>query len=348
MTERNTPPARHQSWELAQMQALPLTQKISMTKRRIREWYDAFEGQVYVSFSGGKDSTVLLHIVRSMYPDVPATFCDTGLEYPEIREFVKTFENVEWLKPKMNFKEVIRTCGYPVISKEVSQVIREARVGLQKGDGTYQYRLDQLNGERRNADGSVSKYNKAKYKYLLDAPYLISEECCKIMKKDPAKRYEKVSGRKAIIGTMAAESMLRKQRWMRYGCNAYEDHKRPISTPLAFWTEQDVLEYLVRYAVPFCSVYGDIIGVLADGSMLTDDELRPMSQTCGIPEDAKLRTTGAQRTGCMFCCLGLSQDPERFLRMKETHPTQYAWCMKPVEEGGLGLDEVLNFIHVPH
>lgn len=332
------------------MQALPLTQKISMTKRRIREWYDAFEGQVYVSFSGGKDSTVILHIIRSMYPDVPAVFCDTGLEYPEIREFVKTFENVEWLKPKMNFREVVLTRGYPVISKEVANVVREARAGLKNGNGTYQRSLDKLNGELREADGSISKYNKAKYKYLLDAPFLISEECCNIMKKNPAKRYERASGRKVFLGTMAAESMLRKSKWMQYGCNAYEDRKRPISTPMAFWTEQDVLEYLMRYEIPYCSVYGDIIGTLNDGTILTADELRPMSQTCGIPEDAKLSTTGCDRTGCMFCMFGChrEKEPNRFQRMKATHPTQYAWCMKPVEEGGLGLDEVLNFIHVPH
>lgn len=102
--------------------------KVKMTKQRIREWVNEFgvDG-VYVSFSGGKDSTVLLHIVREMYPEIPAVFCDTGLEYPEIREFVRKFDNVEWLKPKMNFKKVIDTYGYPFISKEVSAIVGGGR-----------------------------------------------------------------------------------------------------------------------------------------------------------------------------------------------------------------------------
>lgn len=114
--------------DLREKQALPLSLKIRLTKQRIREWVNEFgEDGVYVSFSGGKDSTVLLHLVREMYPRVPAVFCDTGLEYPEIREFVRTFDNVVWLKPKMNFKAVIEKYGYPFISKEVSECVYGAR-----------------------------------------------------------------------------------------------------------------------------------------------------------------------------------------------------------------------------
>lgn len=86
-------------WELRQKQSLPLEAKIIMSQRRIREWYEAWEGDVYVSFSGGKDSTVLLHLVRELYPEVPAVFVDTGLEYPEIRQFVRSVDNLECLKP---------------------------------------------------------------------------------------------------------------------------------------------------------------------------------------------------------------------------------------------------------
>ena len=84
---------KHSSYDLKQMQAVPLEQKIAMTKRRIREWYDYWDGMVYVSFSGGKDSTVLKHIVDSMHLDVPAVFVNTGLEYPEIQKFVRNIKD---------------------------------------------------------------------------------------------------------------------------------------------------------------------------------------------------------------------------------------------------------------
>lgn len=113
---------------LRQRQGLPLKAKIQMTKNRIREWVETYgEDGVYVSFSGGKDSTVLLDLVREEYPTIKAVFVDTGLEYPEIREFVKTFDNVDWLKPKKTFKQVIEECGYPFISKEVSECVSSAR-----------------------------------------------------------------------------------------------------------------------------------------------------------------------------------------------------------------------------
>lgn len=115
--------------DLRQLQAYTLGMKVMLTKQRIREWVNYFGTDgVYVSFSGGKDSTALLHIVREMYGDkIPAVFCDTGLEYPEIRNFVKTFDNVTWLKPKLTFRQVIEKYGYPFISKEVSERVYYAQ-----------------------------------------------------------------------------------------------------------------------------------------------------------------------------------------------------------------------------
>ena len=95
--------------ELKLLQNYPLDLKVEKTKLRIREWVDYYgEDGVYISFSGGKDSTVLLHIVRSIYPNIEAVFSNTGLEFPEIVQFVKTFDNVTIIKPNITFKQVIK------------------------------------------------------------------------------------------------------------------------------------------------------------------------------------------------------------------------------------------------
>lgn len=298
-----------------------------MTKRRIREWYEAWDGDVYVSFSGGKDSTVLKHIVDSIYKDVPAVFVNTGLEYPEIQRFVKDVKagkwscfnpNVEIIRPEMRFDEVIKKYGYPVISKEVAKVVFYARKENSKAGIAYR---EKLNGTLMY-NGKKSPYNCEKWKFLLDAPFEINSYCCDIMKKKPSHDYAKRTGRKAYVGTMASESRLRKQKWIKYGCNAF-DGKNPRSTPMSFWTENDVLEYIKIYSVPYCSVYGDIVA----------------------KDDGKLMTTGCDKTGCMFCMFGVHREksPNRFQRMKETHPKQYDFCMNK-----LGIKEVLEYINVPY
>lgn len=122
----------HDMEDLRQRQSLPLQAKILMTKRRIKEWFDFWQGDVYVSFSGGKDSTVMKHIVDQMYDNIPAVFVNTGLEYPEIQQFVREIKagkyscfnpDVEIIRPQMRFDEVIQKYGYPVISKEISHAI---------------------------------------------------------------------------------------------------------------------------------------------------------------------------------------------------------------------------------
>lgn len=157
--------------DLKIMQAWPLERKIQVTQTRILEWVLKYKNMVFVSFSGGKDSTVLLDLARRVYADMPAVFVDTGLEYPELREFVKTKENVEWLRPKHPFFEIIEKYGYPVISKEVSNVIYGARRGQE-------HRIRRLNGKALDKNGNPSIFNCEKYKYLLDAPFPISDKCC--------------------------------------------------------------------------------------------------------------------------------------------------------------------------
>jgi len=341
---------RHGKDDLRQMQSLPLEAKILMTQRRIRDWVDYWNGDVYVSFSGGKDSTVLKHIVDGMYDDIPAVFVNTGLEYPEIQQFVREIKagkydcfssNVEIIRPEMRFDEVLQKYGYPVVSKEVSQVVEEARRHIQSGRQN-SYRLKRLNGELVDKNGNKSVFNCEKWKFLLDADFKVSSKCCDVMKKRPVKKYERATKRKAIIGTMAAESLSRRQAWMKTGCNAY-DSDRPQSKPLSFWTEQDILHYIKKFNVPYCPVYGYI--QVKRNADAVDNQINLIDYLeCYEPEDT-LETTGCTRTGCMFCMFGchLEKEPNRFQRMKQTHPKQYEYCMDK-----LGLKEVLEYIGVPY
>ena len=114
---------KHTMSDLYQMQSLPLSAKIRMTARRINEWVNEFgEDGVYLSFSGGKDSTVLGHIIREVcgYKNIPFVFVDVPTQYPELKQFAQTFDNLVILKPKISFAEVCEKYGFLLFSKEIS------------------------------------------------------------------------------------------------------------------------------------------------------------------------------------------------------------------------------------
>lgn len=185
-------------------------------------------------------------------------------------------------------------------------------------------------GEGKFAD---SPYALTKWRFLLDADFDVSNYCCDVMKKAPAKKYEKETGRKPITAQMAEESRLRETQWLLYGCNAFDSKKRPISNPMSFWTENDVLEYIVKNNLKICSVYGEVQTV--GGQLYLD-----------IDGVAKYETTGAKRTGCMLCGFGchLDDDPNRFEILKQFHPKMYK-LLDSCTNNGVTFREAIEWIN---
>lgn len=125
------------------------------------------------------------------------------------------------------------------------------------------------------------------------------------MKKQPAKKYQRESMRKPYLGTMTEESRMRKQAWLKHGCNAFHSSDQK-SSPLSFWTEQDILAYIKMNKLEYASVYGEI-----------------------VENKGKLMTTGCSRSGCVFCCFAvhLEKGESRFQRLAKTHPRLYEYSI---------------------
>lgn len=287
---------------LKELQALPLKRKIQISQARIIEFYNRTNGKMYVSFSGGKDSTVLLHIVRSIFPETKAVFSNTGLEHPEIVEFVKSVDNVDIIRPEKTFRQVIDECGFLFPSKEISEYIMYYKMGSEW-----------------TRDENIMRYKGVeKYMPLINAPFKVSGKCCGIMKKKPLHKYHKDTGVFPIVGTMTEDSELRLSNWLRTGCNSFNS-KGTMSRPLSFWLEKDIIQYIDRYKIPYCKIYGNIVNG---------------------------KFTGEDRTGCIFCLAGVQMDKgARFRRLKKTHPKLWDYCMRPKDKGGLGMAEVLDWIN---
>jgi len=162
------------------------------------------------------------------------------------------------------------------------------------------------------------------WRFLFNAPFEVSSKCCDVMKKNPMEVYERSTGNRPFVGTLASDSKQRQRTYLQHGCNAY-DMTRPRSAPLSFWTEQDVLHCISKYGIRIPSVYGDIVQ----------------------DKDGLFSTTGVRRTGCLFCCFGLSLDEgprNRFELLAESHPRLHRFVMDK-----LGLQEVLKYCrdHAP-
>jgi 3'-phosphoadenosine 5'-phosphosulfate sulfotransferase (PAPS reductase)/FAD synthetase len=276
--------------ELIALQKMPLDEKIAFSQCKIEEFYYEAGQKVFVAYSGGRDSTVLLHLIRTNpfipMKDIPAVFVNTGLEWPEIVDFVKNTENVTTLRPDKSFRKVIEEYGYPIISKKVAALVDAYRNSKSRN----------LRNTTIARIGNSPYYLQKNYYHLIAAPFKISAKCCTVMKKNPIKKYKKETGQSEYLGMLAAESEFRKADWLTNSCNIMTKGAMK-SRPMMIWTLQDIVDYVKKFNLPICSIYD------------------------------RVDRTGC--LFCLFGCM-FPKNLNNFAVMKELHPKLYNVCMDKI------------------
>lgn len=248
-----------------------LDKKVRDACHRIEGLYYETEGKCYVSFSGGKDSTVLLALIKlceeiyTIPPNaIPAVFSNTGIELGITVDFVKWvkenwYPNVQIIRPIKSFSEVIQEDGKPMLSKLKSHALHQYRKGkrtkalcgllfdgvTQSGKSYYRNRI---------ADKDIHILHD-------DFDILASEKCCYWMKKKPFEMYEIDNETKGtIVGLRASEGGIRQiettRRVVAGGKICTVETERGIRKyPIIDWTDEDVDAFVKQYNVPLSDAY---------------------------------------------------------------------------------------------
>ena len=316
-----------------------------VAETRILEWCSKLDWNVYVAFSGGKDSCVLANLVASVWSaydikePLNLVFSDTGMEYIGIIKHLDIYKkylidkydikvNLIKVRSEYNTHTIYKEIGYPILSKKIARQLRDISNPTDKNYNTRKLYVTGIkkDGTKAKSFKLAEKWQKLfkinKENYSAELPFKVSEKCCDYFKKAPLKKYEKETGQSPIIGTMTDDSQSREQSWLITGCNNFaEGHKQ--SKPISFYLQQDILAYIIKYNIPISIVYGEVVEKL----------------------DGKLITTGEHNTGCKYCMFGshMEKGETRFERLKKLEPKSYDYAMS---EEGLGMAKILDFLNI--
>lgn len=230
---------------LQQYWNLPLDAKINYSKRIIRDTISSSNSSV-ICWSGGKDSTVLLHLVLQLKPDIPVIHIDTGVLFPETEDFVKYLSNLWKLNlyigrplEQESFWDTVGRFGWPIFGKSIAQSVGKA---IRSGN----YRPQMSNLERKLAENGIR----------------ISAKCAEYILVKPTKRIEeKLKADVKFIGMLASESNARIRLFVDHGflyeVKRYYGRGRNIKkcSPIFMWREADIWQYHHMYNIPYCSIY---------------------------------------------------------------------------------------------
>lgn len=359
--------------EVRQMWKRSYGEQLGIIQAKCIEAIVRTEGNLVISFSGGKDSAVLLFLMAEMwsitYQDkvLEVMFANTTNEFACMPGYVKFY--CAWIEQRFNIKihltgvhgdksyfQITDEVGLPFVSKKVSRMVRDCKRILHDLGLTYedikdilpQHYTEQhydemltsaeqlrelgvshtviLNLTKITSDNKISqqRFLPVQYRPLIDAPFDLSEECCKFLKKDPIKYASKEIGQMLpVVGEMACDSKDRMNAYRQTGCNMF-DGSRPKSKPLGAATEQTILRFIYEEKIPCSPVYGECVY----------DE-----------ETDTYKFTGEQRTGCKLCGFGLKFDPERYVRLQKLEPNVVTFAFTDRDRGGLGYMEVCTFLN---
>lgn len=243
-----------------------------------------------ISFSGGIDSTVMLHFVRMIDKTKTAIFANTTNEFSEILKFVKNTNNIKIVKPDITFAKVVNKYGFPLISKMVARMISDLRNPTPNNKAT---RNLYLTGIKRNGTKSSFFKLSKKYRYLINAPFDITNKCCDFLKINPMKPFQKNG---MFIGTMATDSRNREFSYLKTGCINITQNK---CMPLSVWTKDNIWKYVKQNNIKYCDIYDK----------------------------------GERSTGCAYCAFGIMFDKLRFERLKKREPKRYNQMMNLKNNG---------------
>lgn len=277
--------------EVRQLMALPYDIKIRKSENRLKEFIGYYgENGVVVEFSGGIDSVFALAFIRERYPNILAISVP-GIECIQNIKLINKTPNVKKIPPRYSQQQILELFGYPVVSKIASKWLKALQNPTEKNENIRNLAMTGITSEGKEA----KSYKLAnRWRFLINAPFKISSQCCYYMKETPMANWCKENGYATIIATTTEESRARMDGYCkRGGCNSFEG--QGDSVPFSFWTKQDILRYIVEHNIEISEAYGEI----------KQDEA------------GNYYTTKADRTGCPVCMFGMHKDktPNRFQRL---------------------------------